>query len=68
MEVTGDITLKQEWLVIVESSAFDAALDITTDSKDNVYIAEYTEGNLVPDAHQGFKDIFLAKFHEKKGY
>ena len=66
MEVTRAITLKQDWLVIVRSLAIDAALDITTDSKGNVYIAGFTEGELVSGAHKGFKDIFLAMYASNK--
>lgn len=52
----------QQWVRQIGSSGFDIAVGVETDAEGNIYVAGTTSGELVPGAHQGDNDAWLAKY------
>ena len=52
----------QSWKKQIGTASEDSAEAVATDSKGNVYIAGYTDGEFSPGQQKGNRDAYLAKF------
>ena len=53
----------KQWTQQLGTSSEDIALEVTTDSSDNIYVTGYTKGGLDNNTNSGSTDIFLVKYN-----
>jgi len=57
-------TFDAEGLIDNPEQTFNASNSVAVDSKDNVYIAGYTTGNLIPNSNTGKYDMLFSKLRD----